>query len=153
MNIDEWYAATVGDDSENAVAARAGIQQRTLNGQRRRDALSIETVVAVAHAYGADLIRALEIMGVVTAEDVARHGIRGALADATDADIMEEIWGRLQRGEAGPEITGEEPDAPVDPPTPIRGPNDGPKRGPDREIPDWAADVAADDPRDDPHGL
>lgn len=103
MNETQWYDETVGGDSENAVAKKARINQRTLNRQRKSGRLSAETVVAVADAYGRDVLDALVILGLITREQIRRHGIREALAAASDEEIAEEVWKRLTDGrEHGP---------------------------------------------------
>ena len=59
MGIMEWYAATVADDTANAVALRAGLVQSTLARQIKAGQLSPEVVVAIARAYRADVLDAL----------------------------------------------------------------------------------------------
>ncbi|MBE6483642.1 MAG: hypothetical protein E7Z96_02505 [Actinomycetaceae bacterium] len=96
MDILDWYKATVGADSENTVAKKARITQGTLNRQRHAGTLSPDTVIAIATAYGADVIEALVILGFITREQVSRHGISATLADATDLELSEEILRRLK---------------------------------------------------------
>ena len=134
MIIEEWYRSTVGDDSENAVATKAQIHQRTLNGQRRKGSLSAETVVAVAKAYGRDVLDALVVCGLITEEDIRRHGIRESLASATDEEIANEVYRRLVDGSASGDLTDGHQAVTS---TPIR------------TVPDWADDVAASDPSED----
>ena len=103
MNAMTWYAETVGTDSTNRVADRAGLVQTTLGRQLKSGKLSAETVVAVADAYGRDVLDALVILGLITREQIRRHGIREALAAASDEEIAEEVWKRLTDGrEHGP---------------------------------------------------
>lgn len=99
MDIQQWYVATVGDDSENQVALRSGVVQRTLNRQLAAGRLSPESVVAVARAYGKDVLDALVTVGLITARDIRDHGVREALAAATDREIAELVYERLARGE------------------------------------------------------
>ena len=93
----QWYRATVGDDSENAAALRAGIAQRTLNRQLQAGALSPEVAVAIADAYGRDAVEALILTGLITREHVRRHGALAALADASDDELAREVGRRLRR--------------------------------------------------------
>lgn len=93
--IKKWYEATTGGASVNAVAARAGLVQTTLARQLRADALSPESIVAVARAYSADVIGALIVAGVITDEDVRRHGVRLTFKAATDAEIAAEVMKRM----------------------------------------------------------
>ncbi len=93
--IMEWYGATVGDASVNAVAMKAGVVQTTLSRQLKSGALSPEVVAAVARAYGADVLDALVLAGVITREDIRAHGVRQALEAAMDVEIAREVSRRL----------------------------------------------------------
>lgn len=95
MTLMEWYSATVRDASVNAVALKAGIVQTTLSRQLRAGVLSPEVVVAVARAYGSDVLDAIVIAGVITREDIRLHGVRQALAAALDVEIAQEVAKRL----------------------------------------------------------
>ena len=99
MNTITWYAKTVGDDSTNGVATKAGLTTTTLGRQLERGRLSPETVVAIANAYGTDALDALVIAGLITREHIRAHGVRAALAEATDVEIADEVYARLLRGE------------------------------------------------------
>ena len=99
MDTIEWYEKTVGDTSENAVATRAGINQRTLNRQLKAGRLTPETVAAIAATYDRDMLDALVIAGLITHEHIKQHGVRGALAAATDREIADEVWRRLNDGQ------------------------------------------------------
>ena len=129
MDIQQWYVVTVGDDSENQVALRSGVVQRTLNRQLAAGRLSPETVVAVARAYGRDVLDALVTVGLITAQDIRNHGVRQALIDATDREIAELVYERLARGDDHPEFEDSPPlrlvpDA-ADHPTHDAGPEGG----------------------------
>lgn len=95
----QWYGSLVGEATVNAVSEKSGLVQSTLNRQVRAGALSAESVVAIARAYGADVLTALMSTGLITREDIERHGIRAALAAATDVDITAEIMRRLSTGQ------------------------------------------------------
>lgn len=99
MTIMEWYAATVGDASVNAVATKAGLVQTTLSRQLKTGSLSAEVIASVAHAYGADVLDALVLGGIITAEDIRAHGVRRALEDALDIEIVREVSRRLAGGD------------------------------------------------------
>lgn len=94
----DWYKAAVGDASVNAVAQRAGLVQTTLSRQVKAGQFSPETVVAVANAYGRDVLDALVVAGVITTEQIRSHGIQHALADASDAEIAAEVMRRMGGG-------------------------------------------------------
>lgn len=98
MTITEWFADLIGDDSVNAAAGKADINQSTLSRQLNAGRLSPEMVVPLARAYGADVIDALVVHGLISPEDVQKHAVRAALADATDAEIADEVWKRLNDG-------------------------------------------------------
>lgn len=98
MNAEKWYEAAVKGASVNAVAQKSGIAQTTLNRQVRTGKITPETIVAVAVAYGRDPIDGLITSGLITTEQIRSHGVRAALADATDAEIADEVWKRLNDG-------------------------------------------------------
>ncbi len=102
MTLMEWYAATVGDASVNAVATRADIVQTTLARQIKAQSLSPEVIVAVARAYGRDVLDALVLAGLISREDIRAHGVHRALSDAFDAEIAAEVVRRLASGEPRP---------------------------------------------------
>lgn len=93
-----WYSRTVGDDSINAAAQKAGIQQATLNRQVGRGELSPEITVAIARAYGADVLDALIDQGLLSADDLRQHGVRAALEAATDEEIAALVLERMREG-------------------------------------------------------
>lgn len=98
QEVMEWYAALVGSDAVNAVAERAKLVQSTLNRQIRAGVLSVESVAAIARAYDADVLDALVIQGIITPEDIRRHGIRATLSMTSDLDIAAEVMRRLGEG-------------------------------------------------------
>lgn len=111
MNINDWYSDTVRNDSVNRVSQRSGIAQTTLNGQVKSGHLKPETVVAVANAYGKDALDALVVSGLITREQIRQHGVRQALSAATDRQIADEVWTRLNDG--AEHATFDEPVAPA----------------------------------------
>lgn len=105
----DWYRETVGSDAVNAVATTARVGQSTLDRQVKRGELSPEIVVAIAYAYDVDPIEGLIISGLITEEDVVRHGAEVLLASLPDRMIADEVWDRMQRGTATEPITGSQP--------------------------------------------
>lgn len=95
MEITEWYERLVGGASVNSVARRAGINQSTLNRQLNDGRIEPTLVVAIARAYGANVLDALVAQGLITREDVAARGVFAALADATDQEIAAAVWRRM----------------------------------------------------------
>lgn len=94
-----WYSGTVGKDSINAVAARAGIPQASLNRQVGAWSISAENVVAIARAYGVSVLDGLVAQGLITATDILNTRALDALQDATDNQLVDEIARRLERGD------------------------------------------------------
>ena len=101
MNSLTWYAETIGSDSTNAVATKAGLVTTTLARQIERKNLTAETVAAVAAAYDRDVLDALVIAGLITREQIKRHGVRAALEAATDQELSDEVWRRMSAGRGG----------------------------------------------------
>lgn len=97
-NIAEWYEATVDGASVNAVAQKAGLVQTTLSRQVKSGQFSPETVVAVAVAYGRDVLDALVVAGLITRDQIRDHGVRVTLAEVADAEIAAEVMRRMGGG-------------------------------------------------------
>lgn len=97
--IMKWYEKTVRGDSVNAVAAKANVVQTTLDRQLKKGALSAEMVVAIARAYRVDVLDSLVKAGLITREEIKAHGVRGALRDALDVEIAQEVARRLGDGD------------------------------------------------------
>lgn len=96
MESKQWYEKTVRDSTVNAVAAKSGLVQSTLNRQVRSGALTAETVVAVARAYGADVLEALVACGLITRDEIRAHGIKAALEDALEIELAAEVMRRAE---------------------------------------------------------
>lgn len=96
--IMEWYRSLVDEAAVNAVAEKSGLVQSTLSRQVRSGSLSHETVVAVARAYGADVLDALIITGLISPDDIRRHGVNKTLQAALDIELAAEIMRRAQGG-------------------------------------------------------
>lgn len=102
MNIADWYRRTIGTDSHNAVAARAGVNQSTITRQLRDGRLGYDLIVPIARAYGADPIEGLIVAGLITQDDIDMHTPRATLVEATDKEIADEVWRRLVEGQEHP---------------------------------------------------
>lgn len=98
-----WYENTVKGDSVNQVAKKSGISQSTLNLQlTRKGALSPESAVAIARAYGASILEALIATGLVTPDEAASFKsvdidslVPSVLERATESQISSEFTRRL----------------------------------------------------------
>lgn len=102
MDITDWYRRTIGTDSHNAAAAKAHVNPSTVTRQLHDGRLGYDLIVPIARAYGADPIEGLIIAGLITQDDIDMHANRATLADATDAEIADEVWRRLTEGRAHP---------------------------------------------------
>lgn len=111
MDAMQWYAEAVKDASQNQVALTAHLNQSTLSRQLAAGRLTAETVAAVARAYGKDVLDALVMVGLITAEDIRAHGIRVALGEVTDRELAALVWSRLSGAGDHPELS--EPIAPA----------------------------------------
>lgn len=98
MDIMKWFRTVTQGDSVNAAAKASGLNQPTLSRQVNASTLSPDSVVAIARAYDADPIEGLIILGLITEEDVKRHGATVILADLTDQMLANEVWDRMQEG-------------------------------------------------------
>ncbi len=105
MNTLDWYHETVGDSSVNAAAQKARVSQATLNRQVSRESLTPEVVVALARAYGQDVLDALIPTGLVDESDIRAHAVREALRAASDAEVAAEVWRRMVDGQPPPALT------------------------------------------------
>lgn len=98
MDIMKWFRTVTQGDSVNAAAKAAGLNQPTLSRQVNAGTLSPESVVAIARAYDADPLEGLIILGLITEDDVKRHGAAVILSDLTDKMLADEVWDRMQEG-------------------------------------------------------
>lgn len=93
-NASKWFATTTNGDSVNAVATKAGLTQSTLSRHHRAGVFPAETVIAIARAYGADVILALIDTGHLAQEDVKRYQSKVNLRQVPDIDLTAEIYRR-----------------------------------------------------------
>ena len=102
MDAVTWMSAVTDGDSINAVANRTGMIQTTLNRQVRGGALTPETVVAIARAYGAPVLPGLVACGLITEAEAAlkerASEVEEVLATATDRQIINSVLARLAGG-------------------------------------------------------
>lgn len=95
MNTTEWLA-NITDDSHTAIAAKAGISDRTLRHQIGKGSISVENVVRIANAYGQNPLRILINMGLADESWARIEDIEGALRRATDQQLTDEFLRRLK---------------------------------------------------------
>lgn len=98
MNFPEWLTQTT-TDSRGDVAARVGLPLRTLQYQLRNRP-KIETVIAIADAYGHSPFVALVDLGYVDARWLSdlEDNVTAALMAATPDQLTDEILRRLNLG-------------------------------------------------------
>ena len=98
MHFPEWITSITAD-SQGDVAARAGIPLRTLQYQIRNGP-KIETVIAVADAYGHSPFVALVDLGYIDDSwlDQLSESTEAALMAASDEQLTDEILRRLKKG-------------------------------------------------------
>lgn len=98
-NASKWFATTTNGDSVNAVATKAGLTQSTLSRHHRAGVFPAESVIAIARAYGADVIHSLVTTGHLVQGDVRRYQSRVNLEQVSDIDLSAEIYRRAtERG-------------------------------------------------------
>lgn len=99
MEHKAWVARIAGVAVEhlsiNAVAERSGLVQTTLARRLNGDGLTADQAIAIAHAYGADVIDALLELGFITEQDLVLPQVSVTLADASDAQIVAEVARRI----------------------------------------------------------
>lgn len=98
MTTIEWFKRVTAGDSVNAAANAANLNQPTLSRQVHAGALSPESIVAIARAYDADPIEGLIISGLVTEDDVRKHGAEVLIEHLSDRLLADEVWNRMQDG-------------------------------------------------------
>ena len=111
MNFPEWITSITAD-SQGDVAARVGLPLRTLQYQIRNGP-KIETVIAVADAYGHSPFVALVDLGYIDDRwlDQLSESTKAALMAASDDQLTDEILRRLKRGSKSFETPIDELDA------------------------------------------
>lgn len=100
MDSIQWYKQTVGTDTVNSVATKSGVPQGSLYRRLEKRSLTPELVVPIARAYGKDVLQALVTTGLITERDISREPRLAALRDATDHELIAELWRRLKDGTA-----------------------------------------------------
>lgn len=105
MTTREWFDRVRGDDTVNAVAEKSGIVQSTLLRQLQRGHLGIVEAIKIARAYSQNPLTPLLEAGHITEDDLRSWRAQGALADATDREIADEVWRRLVDGSATADLS------------------------------------------------
>lgn len=101
----DWLDQVIGTDSNRAAAEKAGIEQSSLLNRRKRGGVTAEDVIAIARAYNRPVVEALVATGFLTSSEAFDSNMRSTLAEASDANLANEILRRLQNGQASPVLT------------------------------------------------
>ena len=94
----EWFNSTVGDDTINAAASKANVNQPTLNRRLKSGELTAELVISIARAYGANPVQALIETGYLDTDEARGTVTISKLADASDQELMQEMLRRIDTG-------------------------------------------------------
>lgn len=100
MDIQQWVANATGDASGREIAAKIGWTASTVNRQLSKDAPDPELVVAIARKYSASVLDGLIAHGLIKPDELNSRVIVSSISDATDAELVAEIYRRLQEGSA-----------------------------------------------------
>lgn len=110
----DWYARITDGASINEVSRKAGIPVATLHRQLGTGKFSPDTCASVGRAFGNNAIEALLVQGLLITEDLDGVVTIGALHDASDEALLEEIGKRLDRVPEGASPVFDEPAPRVD---------------------------------------
>ena len=94
----EWFNSTVGDDTINAAASKANVNQPTLNRRLKSGELTAELVISIARAYGVNPVQALIETGYLDTNEARGTVTISKLADASDQELMQEMLRRIDTG-------------------------------------------------------
>lgn len=95
MTHREWFKETVGDDSVNVAAKKAGVQQSTLNRQLTRGTIPAESVIMIARVYTGNPIQALVDTGYITTQEAQESLTIIDWHTASEADLTRELLRRV----------------------------------------------------------
>lgn len=109
-----WYARVTDGASINEVSRKAGIPVATLHRQLGAGKFSPDTCANVGRAFGNSAIEALLIQGLLVPKDLEGVVTIGALSDATDQALLDEIGKRLDHVAEGESPVFDEPAPYVD---------------------------------------
>lgn len=91
----EWFEKLTQNASGRAAADLADISPATMNRQLARNALSAETVIALARAYGRSPVRALLETGYLLPEETGMPSPEELLQSLTDQQVIADVARRI----------------------------------------------------------
>ncbi|WP_145941711.1 hypothetical protein [Corynebacterium glyciniphilum] len=95
MDPKKWIESLPGTPSLTAAAKRSDIQKTTLIRQIDRGTIPSDNVIAIARAYGVNIVDALIATGHLEPTEVEIVGVAQALGHATNAEMLEEMRKRV----------------------------------------------------------
>ncbi|AIT60153.1 hypothetical protein [Corynebacterium doosanense] len=118
MEHTEWFNVLTSNASGLEASRRAGITTSTLNRQLSRNALSAESVIHLARAYGANPTEALAATGYLTSEEVVGASPEALAELLSDRALIRAVARRIDADPAAwfgtfGELADEDPDANV----------------------------------------
>jgi hypothetical protein len=96
--FDDYLKHLTDGASYRAIAERAQIEPSKLTRQLKGE-LKVQTVVAVARAYGGSLLRAFVAAGFITEDEATSMAALSGIEKATDRELAEEILRRVRANE------------------------------------------------------
>lgn len=91
----EWFEKLTQNASGRAAADLADIAPATMNRQLARNALSAETVIALARAYGRSPVRALLETGYLLPEETGMPSPEELLRSLSDQQVIADVARRI----------------------------------------------------------
>lgn len=91
----EWFEKLTQNASGRAAADLANISPATMNRQLARNALSAETVIALARAYGRSPVRALLETGYLLPEETGMPSPEELLRSLSDQQVIADVARRI----------------------------------------------------------
>lgn len=91
----EWFEKLTQNASGRAAADLADISPATMNRQLARNALSAETVISLARAYGRSPVRALLETGYLLPEEAGMPSPQELLQSLTDQQVVSDVARRI----------------------------------------------------------
>lgn len=95
MDPKQWIESLPGAPSLTAAAKRSDIQKTTLIRQIDRGVIPSDNVIAIARAYGVNIVDALITTGHLEPTEVEIIGVAQALGHATNSEMLDEMSKRV----------------------------------------------------------
>lgn len=97
--LPQWIRRITNGASMRSIAHTSGLKQATLARQMSGQRVPAETVAAIGHAYGANVLEGLLAHGLLTPDDIESVREVVGLRECSDRELTDEILRRLdERG-------------------------------------------------------